>query len=176
MGPQTRGSCAESSGGITCRHCCCRSRPLSSCKAPTESHALAEFSGGIIAGLIAAPLYGVGAPWLKAVIPWSHPDEEVEGTSGHLVRKKKRRNPSGGNQPQASFSPAKYWLAGRLANCTVPAWVCWVALILMWVGMRSHDPRCLQCMLRAIRSCWCQPWPRVMKRWLIWVSSESMGV
>ena len=69
-----------------------------------ETTWVAEFSGGIIAGLLAAPLYGVGAPWLKALIPWSRPDEEVEGTSGRLVRKHRHhgKNPAGGNQPGVS--------------------------------------------------------------------------
>lgn len=40
----------------------------------------AEVSGGIIAGLAAGPLYGVGAPWLQKLMPWAaHTRDNPEG-------------------------------------------------------------------------------------------------
>lgn len=48
-------------------------------------YAIAEISGGILAGITAGPLYGVGAIWLKKVLPWSHPHERPEGNSGKMV-------------------------------------------------------------------------------------------
>ena len=41
--------------------------------------------GGGIAGLVAAPLYGVGAAWLKTVLPWHKTTEAPEGPNGTLV-------------------------------------------------------------------------------------------
>ena len=109
---------------------------------------VAEFSGGIIAGLLAGPLYGVGAPWLKALIPWSRPDEEVEGTSGRLIRRHKNhsKNPAGGNQPGVSSpseSPAvlddcicnvaAYRAVGRDGSCTCTSAT---ALRLSWLDLQ----------------------------------------
>lgn len=41
--------------------------------------------GGGIAGLVAAPLYGVGAAWLKTVLPWHKTTEAPVGPNGTLV-------------------------------------------------------------------------------------------
>lgn len=38
----------------------------------TQGHACAELLGGIIAGLVACPLYGDHAPWLDKLMPWGH--------------------------------------------------------------------------------------------------------
>ncbi|KAK9804652.1 hypothetical protein WJX73_004701 [Symbiochloris irregularis] len=38
-------------------------------------YCIAEFAGGILAGLAAGPLYGVGAPWLGKILPWVHPQD-----------------------------------------------------------------------------------------------------
>ena len=45
----------------------------------------AECVGGAIAGLVAAPLYGVGTDWLKGLLPWIKPTESPTGPSGRLV-------------------------------------------------------------------------------------------
>lgn len=47
--------------------------------------AAAEAVGGGIAGLVAAPLYGVGAGWLKKALPWHKTTEAPVGPSGILV-------------------------------------------------------------------------------------------
>lgn len=47
--------------------------------------AAAEAVGGGIAGLLAAPLYGVGAGWLKTMLPWHKPTESPVGPNGTLV-------------------------------------------------------------------------------------------
>ena len=46
---------------------------------------VAEGVGGAIAGLLAAPLYGVGADWLKVLLPWHKRTESPDGPSGRLV-------------------------------------------------------------------------------------------
>ena len=38
-----------------------------------------------MAGLAAGPLYGVGAPWLKRLLPWVHPKEILDTDSGRMV-------------------------------------------------------------------------------------------
>lgn len=38
----------------------------------------AECVGGVIAGIIAGPLYGVGSPFLKKFLPWIHETEIVK--------------------------------------------------------------------------------------------------
>ncbi|KAK9804678.1 hypothetical protein WJX73_009374 [Symbiochloris irregularis] len=48
-------------------------------------YCIAEFSGGILAGLAAGPLYGVGAPWLRIILPWVHPQERLQSESGKMV-------------------------------------------------------------------------------------------
>lgn len=45
----------------------------------------AEGVGGAIAGLVAAPLYGVGADWLKGFLPWQKHTETTDGPHGRLV-------------------------------------------------------------------------------------------
>ena len=45
----------------------------------------AEAVGGAIAGLLAAPLYGVGADWLKTLMPWQKHKESPVGPNGRLV-------------------------------------------------------------------------------------------
>ena len=45
----------------------------------------AEGVGGVIAGLIAAPLYGVGATWLTGLVPWQKRTESPDGPSRRLV-------------------------------------------------------------------------------------------
>ena len=45
----------------------------------------AEAVGGAIAGLLAAPLYGVGAAWLKGMLPWHKSTESPTGPHGKLV-------------------------------------------------------------------------------------------
>lgn len=45
----------------------------------------AEAVGGAIAGLVAAPLYGVGAAWLKNLFPWHKATESPTGPHGKLV-------------------------------------------------------------------------------------------
>ena len=45
----------------------------------------AEGVGGVIAGLVAAPLYGVGATWLTGLVPWQKRSESPDGPSGRLV-------------------------------------------------------------------------------------------
>ena len=37
---------------------------------------LTEFSGGILAGVLADPLYGVGAPRLMRFLPWIHHNDQ----------------------------------------------------------------------------------------------------
>jgi len=39
----------------------------------------AECVGGLAAGLMAGPLYGTGATWLKKMLPWIRPTEEPTG-------------------------------------------------------------------------------------------------
>ncbi|DBB02267.1 hypothetical protein WJX82_006919 [Trebouxia sp. C0006] len=46
---------------------------------------IAEGVGGVIAGLVAAPLYGVGATWLTGLVPWQKRSESPDGPSGRLV-------------------------------------------------------------------------------------------
>ena len=46
---------------------------------------ISEAVGGSIAGLVAAPLYGVGADWLKVMLPWHKRTESPVGPSGRLV-------------------------------------------------------------------------------------------
>lgn len=46
---------------------------------------IAEAVGGAIAGLLAAPLYGVGAGWLKTMLPWHKRTESPVGPNGTLV-------------------------------------------------------------------------------------------
>ena len=50
----------------------------------------AECVGGVIAGMLAGPLYGVGSPWLKKMLPWIK-ETEVVDASGKVVDKS---NPS----------------------------------------------------------------------------------
>lgn len=38
----------------------------------------AECVGGVIAGMLAGPLYGVGSPFLKKMLPWIHETEIVK--------------------------------------------------------------------------------------------------
>lgn len=38
----------------------------------------AECVGGVIAGMLAGPLYGVGSPFLKKILPWIHETEIVK--------------------------------------------------------------------------------------------------
>ena len=47
--------------------------------------AAAEAVGGAIAGLLAAPLYGVGAGWLKSMLPWHKRTEAPVGPNGILI-------------------------------------------------------------------------------------------
>lgn len=68
----------------------------------------AEISGGILAGITAGPLYGVGAIWLKKVLPWSHPHERPEGNSGKMViDKDAAHNSSDDNNKNANRKAAR---------------------------------------------------------------------
>ena len=51
----------------------------------TSPLSVAECVGGAIAGLTAAPLYGVGAAWLKVILPWHKRSEAPVGPGGSLV-------------------------------------------------------------------------------------------
>lgn len=42
-------------------------------------YVIAECTGGVIAGLLAGPLYGVGSGWLKRLLPWIKPTEVITG-------------------------------------------------------------------------------------------------
>ena len=44
----------------------------------------AECVGGLAAGLMAGPLYGTGATWLKKMLPWIRPTEEPTGDNDEL--------------------------------------------------------------------------------------------
>lgn len=44
--------------------------------------ATAECVGGVIAGLMAGPLYGVGSDWLKKLMPWIKASEQPKGGNG----------------------------------------------------------------------------------------------
>ena len=44
----------------------------------------AECVGGVAAGLMAGPLYGTGATWLKKMLPWIRPTEEPTGDNNEL--------------------------------------------------------------------------------------------
>ena len=56
----------------------------------------AEAVGGAVAGLLAAPLYGVGSDWLKRLLPWVKRSEYPVGPSGVLVDlESEKRNKSG---------------------------------------------------------------------------------
>ena len=57
------------------------------CKQHDCCFAAAEAVGGGIAGLVAAPLYGVGAGWLKKALPWHKTTETPVGPNGVLVDK-----------------------------------------------------------------------------------------
>ncbi len=48
--------------------------------------AVAECVGGVIAGILAGPLYGVGSPWLKRMLPWIKKTEVVDA-NGNVVDK-----------------------------------------------------------------------------------------
>ena len=39
----------------------------------------AELFGGVVAGLMAGPLYGTGATWLKKMLPWIKQTEDADG-------------------------------------------------------------------------------------------------
>ena len=39
----------------------------------------AELFGGVVAGLMAGPLYGTGATWLKKMLPWIKTTEDADG-------------------------------------------------------------------------------------------------
>ena len=56
--------------------------------------AAAEVVGGGIAGLVAAPLYGVGAGWFKSMLPWHKSTEAPVGPSGVLVDRADQVTPS----------------------------------------------------------------------------------
>ena len=47
---------------------------------------VAECVGGVIAGILAGPLYGVGSPWLKRMLPWIK-ETEVVDANGNVVDK-----------------------------------------------------------------------------------------
>lgn len=44
----------------------------------------AEFVGGVAAGLMAGPLYGTGATWLKKLLPWIKQTEDANGKDHRL--------------------------------------------------------------------------------------------
>ena len=44
----------------------------------------AEAVGGVAAGLMAGPLYGTGATWLKKMLPWIRPTEDADGNHHEL--------------------------------------------------------------------------------------------
>ncbi len=46
--------------------------------------ACAQCVGGVAAGLMAGPLYGTGATWLKKMLPWIRPTEEPTGENNEL--------------------------------------------------------------------------------------------
>ena len=52
-----------------------------SCKACMQ---YAECVGGVAAGLMAGPLYGTGATWLKKMLPWIRPTEDANGDDKRL--------------------------------------------------------------------------------------------
>ena len=45
---------------------------------------ITECVGGVAAGLMAGPLYGTGATWLKKMLPWIKPTEEPTGENNEL--------------------------------------------------------------------------------------------
>lgn len=45
----------------------------------------AECCGGVIAGLLAGPLYGVGSGWLKRMLPWIKETEKPVGANSELI-------------------------------------------------------------------------------------------
>lgn len=47
-------------------------------------YVIAECVGGLAAGLMAGPLYGTGATWLKKMLPWIRPTEEPTGDNNEL--------------------------------------------------------------------------------------------
>ena len=49
-----------------------------------KEHHCAECVGGVIAGLMAGPLYGTGATWLKKLTPWIRPTEAPSGDNNEL--------------------------------------------------------------------------------------------
>lgn len=60
--------------------------------------------GGAIAGLLAAPLYGVGAAWLKDILPWHKATESPTGPHGKLEDHAIRRHKSQEHSPSDSAS------------------------------------------------------------------------
>ncbi|KAL3137460.1 hypothetical protein ABBQ38_004750 [Trebouxia sp. C0009 RCD-2024] len=47
-------------------------------------YVIAEFVGGVAAGLMAGPLYGTHAPWLAKILPWVKPTEHGDGDDNGL--------------------------------------------------------------------------------------------
>ena len=57
---------------------------VTDCSGCDQLYACAECVGGVIAGLMAGPLYGTGASWLKKMLPWIKPTEEPTGDNNEL--------------------------------------------------------------------------------------------
>lgn len=64
----------------------------------------AECVGGVIAGLMAGPLYGTGATWLKKLTPWIKPTEKPSGDNNELKDHDSRAS-TGDVQQEVGTSP-----------------------------------------------------------------------
>lgn len=61
----------------------------------------AELFGGVVAGLMAGPLYGTGATWLKKMLPWIKQTEDADGKD-HGPEKQTSRVPDRDLENQTS--------------------------------------------------------------------------
>lgn len=64
----------------------------------------AEFCGGVIAGFAAGPLYGVGASYLKKMMPWIKSTEKPTGDNNELEDHAAKK-PNGNLRGQESGAP-----------------------------------------------------------------------
>ena len=67
----------------------------------------AECVGGVAAGLMAGPLYGTGATWLKKMLPWIRPTEEPTGDNNELEDQAAPANNNKEMEMQAPLYEAK---------------------------------------------------------------------
>ena len=74
MSGKAEASVREALNSITCLIVSCGSTCI----------AAAECIGGVIAGLMAGPLYGVGSTWLKKMMPWIKATEKPTGDNNEL--------------------------------------------------------------------------------------------